>query len=103
MDPILDDYEGFKQLDQVLSRIGFSDLAKAELYAIVASVLHLGNVTFEEIPNAEHDGCQVSTSSENALIFASKLIGVDSFELRQALVSRAIQSKSNVFNSTAIK
>lgn len=68
-DPILDDYMGFKLLDQALSRIGFSDSAKVELYAIVAAVLHLGNVTFEDIPNAEHDGCQVSTSSENALIF----------------------------------
>lgn len=101
-DPILDDYEDFQQLDQALSRIGLSDSTKLELYALVAAVLHLGNVTFEENPEDVRGGCQVSKSSEHALSMTSKLIGVDSFELRQALVSRVMQSKGGGFKGTVI-
>lgn len=101
-DPILDDYEDFQQLDQALSRLGLSDSTKLELYALVAAVLHLGNVTFEENPEDVRGGCQVSKSSEHALSMTSKLIGVDSFELRQALVSRVMQSKGGGFKGTVI-
>lgn len=101
-DPILDDYDDFQQLDQALSRLGLSDSTKLELYALVAAVLHLGNVTFEENPEDVRGGCQVSKSSEHALSMTSKLIGVDSFELRQALVSRVMQSKGGGFKGTVI-
>lgn len=92
-DPILDDYDDFKHLDEALSRLGVSDTTKMEIYALVAGVLHLGNVSFEENPEDVRGGCQVSKSSEHSLSITAKLLGVDSFELRQALVSRVMQSK----------
>lgn len=104
-DPSLDEYENFQRLDQALTRMEFSDPMKHELYALVAAVLHLGNVKFEENLQDMHGGCQVSVLSDYSVAMASKLIGVDSFKLRQALVSRAIQtmqSKSDDPKNTVI-
>lgn len=101
-DPILDDYNDFQQLDEALSRLGMSDSTKLEIYALVAGVLHLGNITFEENPEDVRGGCQVSKSSEHSLSITAKLIGVDSFELRQALVSRVMQSKGGGHKGTVI-
>lgn len=92
-DPILDDFEDFHHLDEALSRLGMPETTKMEIYALVAGVLHLGNVSFEENPEDVRGGCQVSKSSEHSMSITAKLLGVDSFELRQALVSRVMQSK----------
>lgn len=101
-DPILDDYNDFQQLDQALTRLSLSESTKLGIYAMVAGVLHLGNVTFEENPEDVRGGCQVSKSSEHSLSITAKLIGVDSFELRQALVSRVMQSKGGGIKGTVI-
>lgn len=101
-DPILDDYEDFQHLDEALSRLGMSDTNKLEIYALVAGVLHLGNISFEENPEDVRGGCQVAKSSEHSLSITSKLLGVDSFELRQALVSRVMQSKGGGIKGTVI-
>lgn len=92
-DPILDDYDDFHQLDEALLRLGMSETTKFEIYALVAGILHLGNITFEENPENVCGGCQVSKSSEHTLSVTSKLLGVDFFKLQQALVSRIMQSK----------
>jgi len=101
-DPILDDYNDFQQLDQALTRLSLSESTKLEIYAMVAGVLHLGNVTFEENPEDARGGCQVSKSSEHSLSITAKLLGVDPFELRQALVSRVMQSKGGGIKGTVI-
>lgn len=101
-DPILDDYDDFYKLDGALSRLGMSETTKLEIYALVAGVLHLGNINLEEKPEDVCGGCQVSISSEPSLLITSKLLGVDSFELRQALVSRVMQSKDGSMGETVI-
>lgn len=89
-------------MDEALSRLGLSDTTKLEIYALVAGVLHLGNISFEENPEDVRGGCQVSKASEHTLSITSKLLGVDSFELRQALVSRVMQSKGGGIKGTVI-
>lgn len=79
-----------------------SETARFNIYGLVAAVLHLGNVSFEENPEDARGGCQVSQASEQSLSITSKLIGVDSFELRQALVSRVMQSKGGGVKGTVI-
>lgn len=101
-DPILDDYNDFHTLDQALTRLGLTEQTKFEIYALVAAVLHLGNVSFEDNPEDTRGGCQVSKASESSMAIAAKLIGVDSFELRQALVSRVMQSKGGGVKGTVI-
>lgn len=99
-DPILDDFNDFKELDQALTRLGLSD--RSEVYGLVAAVLHLGNIIFEENPEDTRGGCRVTQTSEKNLTVAAKLIGCDPFELRQALVSRVMQSKGGGVKGTVI-
>lgn len=101
-DSILDDFKYFQILDQALNRLGVDEPTRHQIYGLVAAVLHLGNVSFEENPEDARGGCQVSQDSEQALAITSKLIGVDSFELRQALVSRVMQSKGGGVKGTVI-
>lgn len=101
-DPIIDDYTDFQDLDKALGRVGLSDSQKLDIYGLVAAVLHLGNIQFEEIPDDVRGGCQVSDASEKTLEITSKLLGVDPFELRQALVSRVMQSKGGGIKGTVI-
>lgn len=76
-----------------MGRLGLSDTEKLGIYSLVAAVLHLGNIAFEEIPDDVRGGCQVSEASEQSLTITSGLLGVDQTELRTALVSRVMQSK----------
>ncbi|XP_053970179.1 myosin heavy chain 95F isoform X3 [Anastrepha ludens] len=101
-DPIIDDYNHFQNLDRALGRLGLTEVNKLEIYSLVAAVLHLGNISFEEIPDDARGGCQVSETSEKSLTITSKLLGVDPSELRQALVSRVMQSKGGGFKGTVI-
>lgn len=101
-DPILDDFNDFKELDQALGRLGLTEVNRAEIFGLVAAVLHLGNITFEENPEDTRGGCRVTQTSEKTLTVAAKLIGCDPFELRQALVSRVMQSKGGGVKGTVI-
>ncbi|XP_065371251.1 myosin heavy chain 95F isoform X3 [Calliphora vicina] len=101
-DPIIDDYNHFQNLDKALGRLGLNEAQKLEIYSLVAACLHLGNISFEEIPDDARGGCQVSESSEKSLTITCRLLGVDPDELRQALVSRVMQSKGGGFKGTVI-
>ncbi|XP_053603321.1 myosin heavy chain 95F isoform X2 [Plodia interpunctella] len=100
-DPILDDVEDFQRLHQALSRVGLTDAEKKGVYSVVAAVLHLGNIEFEE-DSGPRGGCGVKPSSEQSLATAAQLLGVDSGELRMALVSRLMQSSRGGIKGTAI-
>ncbi|CAH0605729.1 unnamed protein product [Chrysodeixis includens] len=100
-DPILDDVEDFQRLNQALSRVGLSEDEKRAVYSVVAAVLHLGNVEFEEDAGAR-GGCHISPASEPALKDAARLLAVDVDGLRQALVARLMQSARGGHKGTAI-
>lgn len=131
-DILIDDIEDFKELDLALSRLGMSDTKRLQIYTTVAAVLHLGNVgkwwrsysihttllltllffiiewygffsvEFEENPEDTRGGCRVARSGENSLVMASRLLEIDPEELRQALVSRVMQSARGGFKGTVI-
>lgn len=48
IDPIVDDLVDFKNTDRSLDNFGVELDEKKNIYRIVAALLHLGNVTFEE-------------------------------------------------------
>lgn len=101
-DTLLDDVEDFGNLDKALARMGITENERFEIYRLVAAVLHLGNVTFEDNPEDTKGGCRVADSSEKYLLMVSKLIGLDAIELRQALVSRVMQSSRGGHMGTVI-
>ncbi|XP_069688950.1 myosin heavy chain 95F isoform X3 [Periplaneta americana] len=101
-DTMLDDVEDFKNMDTALNRLGLSDSERLNIYTMVAAVLHLGNVAFEDNPEDTKGGCKVCANSEKSLSIAAKLMGVDPGELRQALVSRVMQSSRGGLKGTVI-
>lgn len=101
-DSILDDVEDFQTLDKALKTIGLGDQERLLIYTSVAAVLHLGNVHFEDNPDDARGGCRVTEPSEKSLSIASKLLGIDASELRQALVSRVMQSSRGGVKGTVI-
>jgi myosin-6 len=98
----LDDVRDFELTDRAMTHMGMSDAEKLAIYGIVAGVLHLGNITFEDDP-ASKGGCKVSSQSEGSLIVAAQLLGCDKDELRRALVSRAMQTSKGGRAGTVIQ
>ena len=47
-DPLLDDHGDFNRMCVAMKKIGLDDTEKLDLFRVVAGVLHLGNVDFEE-------------------------------------------------------
>ena len=47
-DPVLDDTRDFRVCDEAMTKMGVSDADKMAIFMLVAAVLHLGNITFEE-------------------------------------------------------
>ncbi|XP_046405363.1 myosin heavy chain 95F isoform X2 [Ischnura elegans] len=101
-DPLLDDVKDFKNLDDALSRIGLSEKDRLSIYTMVAGVLHLGNVAFEDNPEDLKGGSRVCMSAEKSLSIAANLMGVDVEELRQALVSKVMQTSRGGLKGTVI-
>ncbi|XP_043272163.1 myosin heavy chain 95F isoform X2 [Venturia canescens] len=101
-DPILDDVEGFNAIDQALTRLGLTDDERMQIYTMVAAVLHLGNIVFEDNPEDTKGGSRISASSERAVYMSAKLLGVDPEELRQALVSKVMQTSRGGIKGTVI-
>ncbi|CAG9853814.1 unnamed protein product [Phyllotreta striolata] len=101
-DILLDDVAGFIELDQALARLELNESERNQIYATVAAVLHLGNVEFEDNPEDTRGGCRVIGSKEKYLLLASKLLEIDPSELKQALISRVMQSARGGMKGTVI-
>lgn len=77
-DPLLDDHGDFSRMCVAMKKIGLDDTEKLDLFRVVAGVLHLGNINFEEAgsTSGELRGNQrrigsVVVLSELALAFSS--------------------------------
>jgi len=62
----MDDIADFRLTDDAMTHMGLSDADKLAIYTIIAGVLHLGNISFEE----SHDD---STGFNYAVLFPSLL------------------------------
>ena len=59
----------------------YSNNSKA-VYTTIASVLHLGNIEFEDDPDDNRGGCRVKEKAEKSLQITATLMGLDPDELR---------------------
>jgi myosin-6 len=102
VDAIVDDLADFKAMDAALTNFGVSAEDKNYIYQIVAAVLHLGNISFEDSPDDKKGGCRLKEglSTESSRL-ASRLIGVDANELNQCLLTRIMQTKQGGRQGTA--
>lgn len=93
-DQLIDDLKCFKQTEQALNNFGVDEQQRAAIYAVVAAVLHLGNVTFSEDPDdsSRSGGCLVDKQTEHSLETTAKLMSLDVDLLRQSLTSRIMST-----------
>ena len=100
-DAIVDDLADFKAMNSALDHFGMSPVDRQTVYQIVAAVLHLGNISFEECPDDSKGGCKISDgNSRTSLEIASSLLDISSGELEQCLVSRIMQTKAGGHKGT---
>ena len=96
-DPMLDDAQDFRTVDQDLKNLGMDDKERIYVYTTIASVLHLGNITFEDDPDDNRGGCRVTNESEKSLQITATLMGLDVDELRRALTARVMQVRNLMY------
>ncbi|CAB4065257.1 MYO6 [Lepeophtheirus salmonis] len=102
-DPNLDDVKDFLNVDKDLSNLGMSELDRLDVYTAIASVLHIGNISFEDDPDDNRGGCRVTEDSENSLNITAELLKLDTDELRRALTARVMQAtKGGGYKGTVI-
>jgi len=98
----LDDVNDFKKMDQAMTHMALTDNDKLAIYSVIAGVLHLGNVAFEDDPQSK-GGCKVSGQTEGSLIIAGQFLGCDKDDLKKSLVSRVMQATKGGRGGTVIQ
>uniref|UniRef100_A0A1I8GZ60 Unconventional myosin-6 n=1 Tax=Macrostomum lignano TaxID=282301 RepID=A0A1I8GZ60_9PLAT len=87
----LDDVKDFRNVDKAMTDMGLADSEKQDIYSVVAGVLHLGNVNFEESGQAQ-GVVSVTPASRPSLDKAAQLLGVDPARLEESLITRITQA-----------
>lgn len=101
IDAIVDDVRDFKETESALAHFGVGDAQRVDIFKIVAAVLHLGNVGFEDSPEDTRGGCRVKDGpSATSLQTVAELIGIDGDELRQCMLSRIMQTSKGGHKGT---
>ncbi|KAF2668985.1 hypothetical protein BT63DRAFT_247422 [Microthyrium microscopicum] len=98
----VDDKAEFNALRKSLSTIGVNDNTQAEIFQILAALLHIGNV---KITATRTDS--VLMSDEPALVKAAQLLGIDAttfakWTIKKQLVTRGEKIQSNLTQQQAI-
>ena len=92
----VNDLDDFQETRRALGLLGFAEDQQADMFRVLAAILHLGNV---EIVDADHDGSNISRNDEHLSAFCT-LMGLDTAsaeEMRKWLCFRQIISMKEVF------
>ena len=93
----IDDSKQFEETQHALGLLGFNDREQSDLFRILASILHLGNVQLSSAPDADGgEGSSIDPHDEHLLAF-SKLLQLNADEMRRWLTQRKIVSMREVF------
>lgn len=87
----VDDAADFEEMSSSFADIGFAAEDTHALYRVIAAILHLGNVIFEEHPTNSEESVIATTGEEN-LQHSISLCGVEESVLRKALLFKMIKS-----------
>ncbi|KAL7987945.1 hypothetical protein Chor_006864 [Crotalus horridus] len=101
-DPLLDDHGDFTRMCTAMKKIGLNDEEKLDLFRVVAGVLHLGNIDFEEAGSTS-GGCTLKNKSAQCLEYCAKLLGLDVDDLRVSLTTRVMLTTAGGTKGTVIK
>ncbi|XP_074254142.1 unconventional myosin-VI isoform X4 [Saimiri boliviensis] len=101
-DPLLDDHGDFIRMCTAMKKIGLDDEEKLDLFRVVAGVLHLGNIDFEEAGSTS-GGCNLKNKSAQSLECCAELLGLDQDDLRVSLTTRVMLTTAGGTKGTVIK
>ncbi|KAM9842647.1 myosin VIb [Aulostomus maculatus] len=101
-DPLLDDQADFNRMCVAMKKIGLDDTEKLDLFRVVAGVLHLGNIDFEETGSTS-GGCVLKNQSGQTLEYCADLLGLDQDDLRVSLTTRVMLTTAGGAKGTVIK
>lgn len=101
-DPLLDDHGDFIRMCTAMKKIGLDDEEKLDLFRVVAGVLHLGNIDFEEAGSTS-GGCNLKNKSTQSLEYCAELLGLDQDDLRVSLTTRVMLTTAGGAKGTVIK
>ncbi|NXK31104.1 MYO6 protein, partial [Piprites chloris] len=101
-DPLLDDHGDFNRMCTAMKKIGLDDEEKLDLFRVVAGVLHLGNIDFEEAGSTS-GGCTPRARSQPSLERCAALLGLDEDDLRGSLTTRVMLTTAGGAKGTVIK
>ncbi|XP_060061396.1 unconventional myosin-VI isoform X3 [Erinaceus europaeus] len=101
-DPLLDDHGDFIRMCTAMKKIGLGDEEKLDLFRVVAGVLHLGNIDFEEAGSTS-GGCNLKNKSAQSLEYCAELLGLDQDDLRGSLTTRVMLTTAGGTKGTVIK
>eukprot|EP00037_Helgoeca_nana_P027787 m.321649 g.321649 ORF g.321649 m.321649 type:complete len:1221 (+) comp27594_c2_seq6:32-3694(+) len=82
----LDDVKDFAVMEKSMTDCGLEPKEKSNVFRITASVLHIGNIEFEEAG----DGSKISSNSEASLNGVAQMLGLDADAMRQALCFKTV-------------
>ncbi|XP_045484063.1 unconventional myosin IC isoform X1 [Pieris rapae] len=91
----LNDAEQFRSVLEAMKVIEISEAEQKEIFEIVASVLHLGNVKFVQ----NEKGYAEILHNDNNSANVADLLKVNPQKLREALTSRTIDARGDVVNT----
>uniref|UniRef100_A0A3P8XSL2 Myosin Ic, paralog b n=1 Tax=Esox lucius TaxID=8010 RepID=A0A3P8XSL2_ESOLU len=84
----INDKNDWRTVTKALAVIGFRDEEVEDLFNIIASVLHLGNIQFGE---GQDEQTEITTETQHN--YLSKLLGVDGVALKDALTHKKLTAK----------
>uniref|UniRef100_A0AC35FWW9 Myosin motor domain-containing protein n=1 Tax=Panagrolaimus sp. PS1159 TaxID=55785 RepID=A0AC35FWW9_9BILA len=102
-DDLIDDYFDFHRLRKSLLDTGFSESKRDNVFKVIAGILHLGNIEFEDNVEDSKGGCMILPKSTSSLNYASKLLGVEKSELLNGLITRVMQPAKGGVLGTIIR
>uniref|UniRef100_A0A8C1J4Y5 Unconventional myosin-VI n=1 Tax=Cyprinus carpio TaxID=7962 RepID=A0A8C1J4Y5_CYPCA len=85
-----------------MKKIGLDDTEKLNLFRVVAGVLHLGNIDFEETGSTS-GGCILKNQTSQTLEYCAELLGLDQDDLRVSLTTRVMLTTAGGAKGTVIK
>ncbi|XP_063624241.1 unconventional myosin IC isoform X1 [Cydia splendana] len=91
----INDADQFRTIRDAMKVIEIGEAEQAEIFQIVASVLHLGNVKFVRNDKGNAEILTHDANSGNV----AELLKVDSTKLRSVLTSRTIEARGDVVNT----
>ncbi|CAK6969567.1 myosin VIa isoform X6 [Scomber scombrus] len=85
-----------------MKKIGLDDTEKLDLFRVVAGVLHLGNIDFEEAGSTS-GGCAIKNQSSQTVEHCAELLGLEEEDLRVSLTTRVMLTSAGGVKGTVIK